>query len=387
MMRLPMTARDVAERVIEDEFWPATQRAGNALHEVPYRACFKPQLPEHFITRFTQLGDIVLDPFLGRGTTALEAALLGRIPVGVDINPLSAMLARPRLQPPDMPSLEARLRSISWQNDDPQDPDLLAYYHPDTLRQLLALRQYLSQRTEDGTLDSVDDWIRMVALTRLSGHSAHFFSVYTLPPNQATYPERQRKINASRNQTPEPRNVAAIILKKTRSLCKKLNPDLLRILSNIAPKALFLTGPSDCLKEIKANSVKLVVTSPPFLNEVDYRLDNWLRCWFVGLDSSKIPISQLRKVTQWQEMMRCMLVELHGKLRRDARVAIEVGEVRKGSVQLEDPLAAAALDAGYSIESLMIHCQNFTKTSNCWGISNGVKGTNSHRILVLRPHT
>src|SRR5215207_7250430 len=64
-----------------NEFWTSRQRAAHPLHEISYRACFKPQLPRFFIERLTQPGDRVLDPFSGRGTTALEAALLGRVPV------------------------------------------------------------------------------------------------------------------------------------------------------------------------------------------------------------------------------------------------------------------------------------------------------------------
>src|SRR5687768_4228342 len=83
-----------------NEFWTAGQRAANNLHEVSYRACFKPQLPRFFIERLTQHGEVVYDPFMGRGTTLLEAALLGRIPFGNDINPLSLLLIKPRLRPP-----------------------------------------------------------------------------------------------------------------------------------------------------------------------------------------------------------------------------------------------------------------------------------------------
>ncbi len=63
----------------------------------------------------------------------------------------------------------------------------------------------------------MDDWICLLALNRLTGHSAGFFSVYTLPPNQAVSVKSQRKINADRNQVPPPRDVPALILKKTRS--------------------------------------------------------------------------------------------------------------------------------------------------------------------------
>src|SRR5687767_13750041 len=76
-----------------NEFWTAKQRAASNLHEVSYRACFKPQLPSFFIERVTSPGEIVYDPFMGRGTTLIEAALLGRVPAGCDVNPLSITLA------------------------------------------------------------------------------------------------------------------------------------------------------------------------------------------------------------------------------------------------------------------------------------------------------
>ena len=42
-----------------NEFWTSKQRAANSLHEISYRACFKPQLPRFFIERLTEPGDIV----------------------------------------------------------------------------------------------------------------------------------------------------------------------------------------------------------------------------------------------------------------------------------------------------------------------------------------
>src|SRR5919107_1480152 len=75
-----------------NEFWTARQRAAHSLQEISYRACFKPQLPRFFIERLTAPGDIVYDPFMGRGTTLVEAALLERSPAGCDVNPLSSIL-------------------------------------------------------------------------------------------------------------------------------------------------------------------------------------------------------------------------------------------------------------------------------------------------------
>ena len=163
-------------------FWTAGQRRAHPLHEISYRACFKPQLPAFFIDRLTQPGDVVCDPFMGRGTTILQAALMGRRPIGSDANPLSLLLTRPRLRPPALCDIEARLAAAPWGRGEVDREDLLAFYHSETLRQICALRRYLLIRANDGCLDAVDGWIRMVALNRLTGHSPGFFSVYTMPP-------------------------------------------------------------------------------------------------------------------------------------------------------------------------------------------------------------
>src|SRR5215468_7252356 len=50
-----------------NEFWTARQRQASTLQEISYRACFKPQLPRFFIERLSKLGEVVYDPFMGRG--------------------------------------------------------------------------------------------------------------------------------------------------------------------------------------------------------------------------------------------------------------------------------------------------------------------------------
>src|SRR5216684_7223827 len=114
-----------------NEFWTAKQRAASRLHEISYRACFKPQLPRFFIERLTQPSDVVYDPFMGRGTTPLEAALMGRVPFGCDINPLSVVLTRPRLSPPTVDQVAERLRQIDFHSSAEFPEDLLVFYHPE----------------------------------------------------------------------------------------------------------------------------------------------------------------------------------------------------------------------------------------------------------------
>src|SRR5205085_3917176 len=179
------------------------------------------------------------DPFSGRGTTALEAALLGRRVLANDVNPLSRILAQPRLAPPTVDEVAARLAEIPMRTDLAADLDLSMFYHPDTLAEIVALRADLAHRHESGEEDRADRWIRMVATNRLTGHSPGFFSVYTFPPNQAVTAERQKRINEKRGQKPTYRDVRAIILKKTRTLLADVTVETREALAESAPSAIF----------------------------------------------------------------------------------------------------------------------------------------------------
>ena len=265
--------------VYTGEFWTAKQRAAHSLHEISYRACYKPQLPAFFMERYGKRGQTVFDPFLGRGTTLIEAQLRGFKAAGSDINPLCLRLAAPRLTKLKPEAIRRRLEEVRLETKALEREDLLAFFHPDTLSEIEGWRRYLGARRTEGTLDAVDEWIEMVASNRLTGHSPGFFSVYSMPPNQAVTAERQLLINAKLKQQPVPRDTRAIIFKKTRSLLKDLLPDGY----GTAPPHLFVSS-ADALKAQPDASVDLVVTSPPFLNVVDYELDNWMRMWFCGCE-------------------------------------------------------------------------------------------------------
>jgi hypothetical protein len=370
--------RDGGIDYLINEFWTAAQRQGHSIHEVSYRACFKPQLPEFFIKRLTKRTDAVYDPFMGRGTTPVQAGLMGRRPVGNDINPLSVLMTRPRLRPPALPDIARRLAQVPWNSGTIDNTDLLVFYSEKTLRHLCALRNWLLERAPlDGIADPVDDWIRMVAINRLTGHSPGFFSVYTLPPNQAVSVQSQKKINDQRRQTPVDRDVIRLILEKSRSLLGdgSMPPH---------PAAILTTSAAQSTPDIRDQSVTLVVTSPPFLNIVKYAEDNWLRSWFAGIDVTRVAMAHHRTETAWQNMVRDALRELARIVRPEGHVAFEVGEVRNGKVLLERLVCEAAEGLPFERLFVMVNQQEFTKTANCWGVRNNAKGTNTNRIVVLR---
>jgi hypothetical protein len=365
-------------RYLVNEFWTSGQRQAHSIHEVSYRACFKPQLPEFFIERLTRAGDSVYDPFMGRGTTPLQAALMGRRPVGNDVNPLSILLTRPRLNAPMSDALARRLDEIAWDAGKVEDAELLAFYSPRTLRHLCALRHWLIEKAPlAGASSAADDWIRMVAINRLTGHSPGFFSVYTLPPNQAVSAQSQRRINEKRGQKPPDRDIRKLILKKTAALLADGPIDA-------HPTPLLMTGAAQSTPTIKNASIDLVVTSPPFLDIVQYAEDNWLRSWFAGIDAANVAIAHHRTEAGWANMVRDVLTELARVVRPGGHVAFEVGEIRRGKVLLERLVWQAAEGLPFDRLFVMVNQQEFTKTANCWGVGNNAKGTNTNRIVVLR---
>lgn len=371
--------------LFSNEFWTSRQRQASSLHEISYRACFKPQLPRFFIEALTAPGDLVYDPFAGRGTTVIEAGLLGRRVAANDVNPLSALLARPRFFVPPIEAVAQRLASIPLTGGGRAEIDLSMFYHRRTEEEIVALRKYLLDREARGEEDRLDQWIRMLATNRLSGHSSGFFSVYTLPPNQAVTPERQIQINAKRKQVPEYKEIVPRMLQKSAALVKTLTAAEIARLARAGASAQFLCRDARFTPEIADQSVKLTVTSPPFLDVVQYAKDNWLRCWFNGISAEAAGerMTMAGSLGEWRRVMGDVFVELYRLTAPGGWVAFEVGEVRKGKIRLDEHVVPLGTKAGFRCAGVLLNVQEFTKTANIWGIRNNACGTNTNRIVLF----
>ena len=361
-----------------NEFWTAKQRQANNLHEISYRACYKPQLPRFFIDLLTKPGDVVYDPFAGRGTTLIEAALLNRNIISNDINPLSHILTESRLNIPTIQQIEERLNQIHFK-ESKADIDLSMFYHRDTESEIVCLKNSLD------TSNFVDNWIKMVSTTRLTGHSAGFFSGYTLPPNQAATQKGQLLINQKLGISPPYKDTKAIILKKSRALQRNLTSSIVNQLFEVGKKAIFSSEDSKNTFHIPNECVSLTVTSPPFLNIVRYANDNWLRCWFNSIDARQVEkeIISCRTVQHWSDRMAFVFDELYRITLPGGWIAFEVGEVNNGEIKLDESVVPLGLSSGFECAGIMINSQEFTKTSNIWGINNMKVGTNTNRIVLF----
>jgi len=260
------------------------------------------------------------------------------------------------------------------------------FYHSQTEAEICSLKRYLKLKEEAGEEDYVDVWIRMVATNRLTGHSKGFFSVYTLPPNQAVSPENQKRINEKRNQKPDYRNTKELILKKSKQLTSGLSERQKKDLKEIGDKAIFLHVDSRLTNEIPTEAVQLTVTSPPFLNIVQYAKDNWLRCWFNSIDANEVgkKIIMAKTVEEWSNFIGEVFQELYRITKKGGWVAFEVGDIQSGRINLDEYVVPLGLKAGFQCEGIIINEQDFTKTSNIWGISNNRRGTNTNRIVMFK---
>ena len=80
--------------LLTDSLWIQNRRDATGAHQAGYHGNFIPQIPNQLLRRFTKPGEIVLDPFAGSGTAAIEAARLGRRYIGIELSPETAEQAR-----------------------------------------------------------------------------------------------------------------------------------------------------------------------------------------------------------------------------------------------------------------------------------------------------
>jgi DNA modification methylase len=370
------------------ELWTAQQRQMHSLHyAVSYRASFKPELPDFCIKRYSEKGSVVLDPFTGRGTTALQANLLGRVAWACDVNPLAVLLTAAKTNPVGLDEVVLRLNSIDFRrpvNLKGYSEHFSPFYHPDTYRELINLRRAVAEQP-----DRINRFIELMAIARLHGHSPGFFSVYSFP--QISIPsERQRVINEKRRQEPDYRAVAPRVIKKA---AQTLRDGFSSEFFNVSSANSVAVSDARSIKWAPNNSVDLVVTSPPFLDKVDYITDNWLELWFAGISEKtfKENLIMVNSLQRWSAFMHDVLSEMLRVLKPRSYAVIEVGEVEtsQGMIYLDEVVADIAEsirtpEKRFVVDEVLVNQQEFTKLANCFRVDNNRKGTNTNRLVVLK---
>ncbi len=367
-----------------------------------YHGMFPAKVAHYFIQRYSRSGDVVLDPFSGRGTVPLQARVEGRVAVCNDLNPLAYVLSRAKVNPPSWDSVQGFLtwleksykRSRAGESNAPADIRML--YHPNTLRQICHVRNHLLSKP-------ITEWSpdKLMIGGALAGimHGKHrkdgtsqYLSI-NMPNTFSMSPTYVKKyIRDNRLVTPD-QDVFECLRDKLARL-------YLDDISGLPGRAYHLDATS-LLKgrSVRANSVDLIVTSPPYLQVVNYGTANWIRLWLLGMDEVGRERGAGRKkldaaldhghpYVSYKNFLLRTFQGVRRVLKKHGVAAIVIGDVADPG---KDPRPLAAQiwnDVGSEtglelLELVEDHLPVQNKVSRIWGETKG-QATARDCALVLR---
>lgn len=246
----------------------------------PYFAMFPEAFVERQVRAFTGVGDATFDPFCGRGTTVFQSLLMNRASGGTDVNSVAACIAGAKADPPELSEVVMRIMLLEDQFNTKAEVESArlgeffnACFHPETLTQVLYLRENL-RWTECRT----DRFIAAMALGALHGES-HRSSLYfsnRMPRTISTKPDYSVRW-WRKHSCVAPKRDTFSILRQLARFRYRVEPAPLR--GNVHQADARVAH--SAFPEF-AGKVRLVVTSPPYLDTTDYSEDQWLRLWFLG---------------------------------------------------------------------------------------------------------
>jgi site-specific DNA-methyltransferase (adenine-specific) len=421
---LPTAADDLPALSLEPDWKERPRLWGHPFHPMAsYLASFPAALAHAFIARYSRPGDVVLDPFAGRGTTPLQACVEGRIGAGNDLNPLAHLLTAAKVEPATRAEVETRLATLrlghaveaaAWletadrvtehpgdadarvpapgtrrpaaAGDEPVPAEVAVCFHPETLGQLLAVRSALQLD------DRVDRFLAAAITGILHGKTTGYLS--PVMPNTFSMAPRYVRDFVARTAFEAPqRDLFALLGAKLERLYKEPLP--------AAPGVALLGDARDAGGRFRAalharalpDRARLVVTSPPYLRVVKYGYYNWLRTWFLGFDARSIDatLDDAHTREPYLTFLRQVLAGLRPALAEDAVIALVVGDVetdRGRVIPNSRELAArvwdqAAEPEGYRLAGVVRDdVAAVRKMTKLWGDEAG-RATKTDRIIVL----
>lgn len=300
----------------------AARDEDSRLHQLaPYIGKLKPVIARQLLQEFTSPNDIVLDCFSGSGTIPLEALLLGRRVLAFDANPYAVTLTRAKLEAP--PTLEeadqqlierlaaAHTRPRYSKDDIPVW--VQKFFHPETLQNAL--------RFADECIEK-DDQFLLACLLSVLHHQRPGFLSY--PSSHLVPYLRDRKF--PRSEYPdmyEERHLAPRLsakLRRTYKYHRKIDSAQVLEIGKVSVANLKI----EC-------EVDAIVTSPPYMNALDYVRDNRLRMWFLDRRTSNYSPEPTEKQAQSDAITSAFACNALRYLRSGGRCVLVVGEtvVRK----------------------------------------------------------
>jgi len=348
---------------------------GCKLHQIaPYIGKMRPALARQLILSYSKQGDWVWDPFCGSGTVALECRLSRRNVIASDINPYACALTRAKLHAPrSRGTCLSRLESTAWILKDLSDDEhgevpawVKAFFHERTLKETRVLMSHFISRRqyfELGCLLGILHHQRPGFLSYPASHLVPYLRDQLFPPGE--YPE------AYSYRDPMPR----------------LKAKIERMLDSVLPprSARFRVLCRSALEQyLPADYVNAVISSPPYMDTLDYARDNRLRLWFLGVSDHKtIKEMEIGKVSRFEADMLAALQKIARVIRPGGACVLVLGDLKRGSVTWDIPAMISCLVKNgigeLYLERQWVECVPDDRRAR----RNG-RGTHNETIMVFR---
>ncbi len=263
----------------------------HGIHKFP--AKFFPELPRYLIRKYSEIGDIVLDPMCGSGTTLLETILNERIGIGIDIDPIARLISKVKITPIESEPLKTASDALIQKIQDVSSSDT---YQP-----------------KIPNFNYRDNWFRPFVLKELAIIKTSISTVVQQRPNWIDIEDFFRVVFSSIIRdvsNADPHCTRTVIRKK---VVKKINPGdtLTRFVQTLLRQREIMDQFNRLVKKLDAiqgsilggtaiktgledNSIDLAVTSPPYINAVDYPRTHQLEMYWLGLIDGS-PLSHMKR--------------------------------------------------------------------------------------------
>jgi len=248
----------------------------------PYYAMFPIGFADAVIEEHTAAGDMVLDPFAGRGTAIFSATALGRRGFGIEISPVGWVYAKAKLGPAPLERVEERLLEVGEAAGQYTDqarslpPFFKKCFSPSVRRFLLAARDGLDWRR-----CTCDRTLMAILLVYLHGKEGQALS-NQMRQTKAMSPHYAIKWWAENGTKPPDIDAVEFMQQRIRWRYAKG-------VVEAHDSRVFLGNSIDLLPQLQRRlheggvpKAKLLLTSPPYFGVTDYHYDQWLRLWLLG---------------------------------------------------------------------------------------------------------
>jgi DNA modification methylase len=343
-----------------------TEYLNHSLH--PYPCKFIPQIPNTLIQSLSSVGETVLDPFCGSGTTLVEALRLNRNAIGLDANPIAALISTAkttRITEPQAAVLREFARTFVGRGeflqngqtslfadsrvaeDGPlyaEDSDrwISEWYDPHVIPEIAEIKK------ECATLEP--EALRTIGFVALSG----ILVSVSRQDSDTRYVRREKRIAEGDTFVKFGRNLESIA------------NQLLSFSAETNPKTHADVMQCDVLSKPEIGPVHLVVCSPPYPNAYSYHLYHRSRMLWLGMDPGlfkRCEIGSHRKYSRkgknaanadtFRRELDTILTWLKTKVEKDRHICFVIGDstIAGKIVKNDSILAESAKACGYRVEA------------------------------------